>query len=675
MLAVVSLGVVAAVVTIAASVIYFDSLGDVALKREISQDRSLDHDIVITGRQTDIGAASHEHLLNLVGSAVDDFASSIVTDLSIVYGSPTLLVRSPEGGGERGAPNWRAVLINSPRLMLDTILTEGAWPSTGSKDDGQGQLYIEVAVEESAAEEFGAAIGDTVVVAPFWDDLNDSIAVRISGTFIRAEADPQFWSDIDSQFGLAGSDLDYLTFVPDPEVFQSSVGPYFPGMSVRYFWRFHVDSSLARASGANALLQGFDDTKASLQSQIGSYSQNAPLRDILERNQRQTFFSRLPMTVVFSVIAAVVLYFVATMSILMVETQRDDIARLRTRAATARQVVGAFVVEGAAVSLLAIAIAPPLAALAVRWIGVIPLFSGLNDGNPLPVSLGQTTYLVSVLTGVAGFLVMVIPSSLAAKRSVVVAARESTRPTAQSAMQKYYLDVAIFALLLLFAAQLASEGSFVDVPGVGAAQADNINVAMPALVLAFGGFVALRAFPAIVELVARITSLPRISGLVSPAVTLVLWQMARNPRHYSRLSLLMILTAGLGVFASSFAGTLDVSAADRARYEVGADLRVNGISYTNRVQAGETFGLIAGTSGVESASPAFRAAGVDLTAEAGSTFTFLGVDPGTMANIAWTRDDFASSSLDKQMAVLGESRTGILVPSDARWLTATIRPT
>ncbi|MCI0809486.1 MAG: hypothetical protein J4N63_10060, partial [Chloroflexi bacterium] len=54
MLAVVSFGVIAAVVTIAASVIYFDSLGDIALEREIARDSGSSHDIVITGRQRDV---------------------------------------------------------------------------------------------------------------------------------------------------------------------------------------------------------------------------------------------------------------------------------------------------------------------------------------------------------------------------------------------------------------------------------------------------------------------------------------------------------------------------------------------------------------------------------------------------------------------------------------------
>jgi len=675
MLTVVSVGVMAAVVTIAASVIYFDSLGDIALTREIANDRVGSHDIVISGRETDIDAASNRRILELVETSVDEFASPIINDLTLAYGSMTLMVEQAKPHDTELDDSLRAVLINAPKLRGNSILTAGSWPSAIVGENEPGQLLIDVALEESAAGLLDLVVGDTVIVAPFWDDLNDSIAVRISGTFARSGADPNFWSEVTDKFFLDDPDLNFLPLIPDPGVFESVVGPYLPKMAVRYFWRFHVDSSRVNASGANNLLLGFNKLKAELQPKISSYSQKIPLQSLLERNQQQTFFSRLPMTVVFSVIAAVVLYFVGTMSILMVETQRDDIARLRTRAATVRQVVGAFVIEGAVVALLAILLAPPIAALVVKWLGVIPLFSGLNGGDLLPVSLGQAAYVVSILTGVAGFLAMVIPASLAAKRTVVSSVRESTRPSPQGAMQKYYLDIVLFGLLLLFASQLTSDGSFVDVPGVGATQVDKLNVAMPALVLAFGGFVALRAFPAMVEVVARLTSLPRISGLVSPAVSLVLWQMARNPRHYSRLSLLMILTAGLGVFASSFAGTLEVSASDRARYQSGSDLRVNGISYTNRVKTAGTFRSIADTSGVELAAPAFRTVGVDLTADVVSTFTYLGVDPEPMVDIAWVREDFASISLADQMELLAGSRTGIAIPEDAVFVTAKVRPT
>ena len=675
MLTVVSLGVMAAVVTIAASVIYFDSLGDIALAREIANDKVSSHDIVISGKETDIDGTRNQSLLELVETSVYEFASPIITNLTIAYGSTTLMVEQAKSSNIDLDDSLRAVLINAPAIQDNSIMTAGSWPSTTVSETKTEQLLIDVALEESAAKLLKLSVGDTVIVRPFSDDLSNSITLRISGTFSKSGSDPNFWPEISDKFFLDDPDLNFLPFIPNPRVFESVVGPYYPEMAVRYFWRFHVDSSLVTTSVANNLLLGFDKLKAELQPKVGSYSQKIPLQSLLERNQQQTFFSRLPMTVVFSVIAAVVLYFVGTMSILMVETQREDIARLRTRAATVRQLIGAFVIEGAVIASVAILLAPPIAALAVKWLGVIPLFRGLNGGEPLPINLGQAAYVVSILTGIAGFLAMVIPASIAARRTVVTSVLESTRPSAHGAMQKYYLDVVLFGLLLLFASQLTSDGSFVDFPSVGATQIDKINVAMPALVLAFGGYVALRAFPAMVEAIARLTSLRRISEFVSPAISLVLWQMARNPRHYSRLSLLMILTAGLGVFASSFAGTLDLTASDAARYQSGSDIRLNGISYTNRLQAGRSFRNITSTSGVELAAPAFRTLGLDLTTGVGSTFTYLGVDPKPMADIAWVRDDFAPITLADQMELLSSSRTGVPIPDDAKWITAKVRPT
>ncbi|HJP27699.1 MAG TPA: hypothetical protein QF694_02695, partial [Dehalococcoidia bacterium] len=137
MLTVVSVGVVSAVVTIAASVIYFDSLGDIALKREISAGGGANHDIVISGRETDVDAASNQELLGLVESAVDEIASSVATDMTLTYGSPTLLVEPPENADpdpEAVVPetdgSWRAVLVNAPDLQVNSLLTEGDWPSS-----------------------------------------------------------------------------------------------------------------------------------------------------------------------------------------------------------------------------------------------------------------------------------------------------------------------------------------------------------------------------------------------------------------------------------------------------------------------------------------------------------------------------------------------------------------
>ncbi|GIT19436.1 MAG: hypothetical protein CM1200mP39_22420 [Dehalococcoidia bacterium] len=73
--------------------------------------------------------------------------------------------------------------------------------------------------------------------------------------------------------------------------------------------------------------------------------------------------------------------------------------------------------------------------------GVIPFFNDLNGGLPLPVRLGQMAYFVSVLQVWQGFFLWSSPASIAAKKTVVSSVRESTRPSPQNVMQRYYLDV------------------------------------------------------------------------------------------------------------------------------------------------------------------------------------------------------------------------------------------
>ena len=54
--------------------------------------------------------------------------------------------------------------------------------------------------------------------------------------------------------------------------------------------------------------------------------------------------------------------------------------------------------------------------------------------------------------------------------------------------------------------------------------------------------------------------------------------MARNPSHYSKVSYIIVLTAGVGVFASTFSETLVKSSQDGVFYNTGSDIRFKSIS-------------------------------------------------------------------------------------------------
>ncbi|MBT4340528.1 MAG: ABC transporter permease [Chloroflexi bacterium] len=151
--------------------------------------------------------------------------------------------------------------------------------------------------------------------------------------------------------------------------------------------------------------------------------------------------------------------------------------------------------------------------------------------------------------------------------------------------------------------------------------------------------------------------------------------MARNPAHHSRLSLLLILTAALGVFAASFGATLQQSAIDQAYYRTGADVKITSVNVRS---GGISFSIVDELSeldDVEAVSPIYRETAninAGLTVEG---FQLIGVDLETIEDVGWFRDDFGLTPFNSKVAVLDVGgAAGIELPTEGKWLTANILP-
>ena len=126
--------------------------------------------------------------------------------------------------------------------------------------------------------------------------------------------------------------------------------------------------------------------------------------------------------------------------------------------------------------------------------------------------------------------------------------------------------------------------------------------------------------------------------------SMTLWHMARNPMQYSWLMLLLVLSGGIGILATTVGATLDRSYEERIRYNAGTDIRIYSLPpYVGR-RDGKLEETYLGVYGVESASPALRGGGHVGTGGAGPTFSYLAVD--TPSFDPWYRGDFSERELN-----------------------------
>jgi hypothetical protein len=250
---------------------------------------------------------------------------------------------------------------------------------------------------------------------------------------------------------------------------------------------------------------------------------------------------------------------------LLVERRWEEIAMLRSRGASAWQVLTTAAIEASLLGVGAALAAPFLAAGAVAMLGKTGTFKPVSGGDFLAYTVVPDAVLLAAAGSALAVLSVLLPTFVAARRSMLEYLRGSARPQ-EPILQRYYLDFAVAGLAALALWELNQRGSVYDPRSVGGWSADPLLLASPILLILAVGALMFRFLPLILSVVSRVMSLT--SG---PGVTLGLWQLTRSPSRYSQLALLVIMAASVGTFAATYGETTDRSQDDRALYEAGVD--------------------------------------------------------------------------------------------------------
>ena len=688
------LGVLLASGIMAGTVVYFDALREVALRVTLDKLSQREVDILMQGDKGPTDRRERARVEGLANSVIASRVEWMVRDRYFASKTPTFFLAEPGREEEAGGDDARAYFAYLPRLMEHSTLVAGRLPRDDALNNPGQPLEIEAIIPAEAAQLFGLQVADRVATVPHWDDEIPSVTVVVSGIFERNEPGTEFWYLEDAVLNAAtGPTFRTAPLHISEAAYFDVLGPALPRMDSIYAWLLSVDDGRINAGNSAFALFDTEAMNSVMSATLSTYRQSTALDNALREYDRRLFFSKLPMFVVLILIAIVILYYVVTLASLTVEERRAEVALLRSRGANSSQIMTVFVLEGATIAGVAVGLGPILAALSISFLGYTPAFSDLTGGDRLVTTISPLAYAMSGIGGALSFAALIVPAVQASRISVTQQRQQAARPTSQPAFQRYYLDVVLLLVSLFLFRQLTEQGSVVATQLFGDLAVNQMLLALPGLMLVASAMVLLRLFPLAMQLGSRISSKWLPAGAV-----LGVWQMARNPAHYARLSLLLILTAGLGIFASSFGATLERSFEERVLYSTGSDVRVDGVrehittrrnfrrwgrstptptptpvlSPTPRATIEEAYG---GVEGVEVVSPVFRNRGNDLSKFFGDSFTMIALEPDSFSEVAWFREDFAG----KPMAELLGSLTpdvmldGITLPEDAAKLSIRLK--
>ena len=654
-LSVVFAGMLLSSTTMSGSIMYFDSLRDIALDFELSK---------ISSEKLDVNVSSSEK--PLMGEKYiilkDDIEDTLTNPLNKYsnqnfYGTKTSTFLPIEWGKtgeemEKGATSRLTSLCNSSQQISENSVVDicKRYYFSFFEDADKEELInfektisnidensIGIYVSKDIANLFKISAGEKLEIEAYWDEPNPIVNVTVLGFFSLSENE-SFNNFYSNNFMQEDSSFIFANFIIKDINELSKLGNKFVSMDSDLFWMIDIEEEKINSTEVSKINSIIVDSPPLLSSKYDNFSFKTGMVESLEMFDSNLSTAAIPMKTILILISVVIIFFVFSLVSLIVEDQKEEITFLSSRGASLRQIYIIFNLEFLVMAIIVAILGPYVAFFTIKASSFLPWLSEmLNDSN-VYVGITSTSFLFSGLGGLVSLSAVVIPTFFFLRSKLKISSVDEREEP--NIIQKYYLDMWFLLLALLLMWQISQSQSVFVQNLIGESIIANIILLMPSFILLGAGIVLLRIFPLLIRGLSILLSLKYISNFIPSWIVLSLWHIGRSSNTYSRMSLLIILAAALGMFTSSFKATLDRSIEDTVSYRVGSEFRIDGLQIPWNGDSKNINSLQFNDNVIQAHRSSERVKASVL----GPSFTLLSIDSSKLSDdsIFW-RDDFTES--------------------------------
>jgi putative ABC transport system permease protein len=567
----------------------------------------------------------------------------------------------------------------------------GVWFPNEADSDGT----LKAVMMEEAMFRNDLHVGD-VLLYPLFGGSNETLRVQIVGSFKPKNPTSPYWYQ-----GL--DPLMNTLFIAEPVLIQD-LGDKRKIPLLRADWYAAYDLREIKTSQLSPLAGVLSRIDIEVYKRLNDTRLEISFADMLADFRRSSVQLQTLLFTLAAPMIAMVFYFITMNSRQALEKQRSDIAVLRSRGASTRQIFVLFLLEGVLLGAAALLTGPFLGWFMAKSIGSANGFLEFVNRKAIPVGFSTDGALAGLAAVAVAILAAVIPALVFTRTSIVDYKRKMARTEKSPFWQKWFLDVALLGVAA-YGWYLFNERQMVSFKT--GMTTDQLNVQpflffVPALTIFAAGLVFLRLFPLLLKLVNVFWR-----KFLPVPVYLTVTQLSRSAKSYYPLMILLILTLGLGVYNSSAARTIGLNSEERIMYKFGTDVVVktvwegqtevkpaappedgggsgsgggsgNGGSGSpggggpqSRPSPGKInyseppFEVFRTLPGVKHAARVLQAkASLTISGKTAGQGVVMGMDNVDFARVAWLRKDMYPMSPYKYLAWLGKVPEGALISSN-----------
>ena len=554
----------------------------------------------------------------------------------------------PQAQRRYGYVAWQSDLMAHVTIVQGTGLTDAQTPE-GSD--------IPAIINQATADELHMQVGQRFIYSDVEQYNPKGVIVKVVGLWQAKDPNDSYWLYDPFLFNN-------VLFTNRADLF-NRVFVQLPNAPHEYSWYAIFDASAIHTVNESRVLSGlqFLNTRANIM--MPSVTLYPALETTLEEFQTRAFLLNLLLFVLSVPMIIVVLYYITTSIGMIIDRQRNEIALLKSRGAATLQIIGIYLTEGILMGAIAMVIGPLIGMGVAELIGDSYGFLLFAQRPPLPLWLDQQTLQYAAGAVVLSILASLLPAIGAARHSIVSYKQELARSSQLPLWQRFFVDFLLLAVAG-YGYRLLSQNHSILMIGQGTQGGANeqklfidpLTLLVPSVAIFGAALLFLRLFPLISAGVSRLANL-----VAGASIVLALRQIARTPRQYSSLVLLLTVTLALGAFSASAAHTIDRNFAEKAFYKIPADLSIwEAWDYDQEAGVFNPPPLNAHyVKGVQEISTWNDYTVVPQQSRNQEKAQLIGIDRVTFPKVCWWRSDFANEPLGALMNALAISDQAILV--------------
>lgn len=538
-----------------------------------------------------------------------------------------------------------------------TIKQGEFFDSTGIEEDGSYQVIL----AEDAARTLGVACGSKYKINPV-NTAKDSFYVTVKGIFTQSDLNDSYWSE---------DLINYITSVFIPfDLYESLIDSGVLGitdLSVNYNLDYHSVNMNAIETISGNLSEdpayygemGYKFEMNSSDILAGYVEKASSLTAILWAIQIPTM-----------VMLAFYLFMVSQLN---VERERNEIAVLKSRGSSSRQIFALYSMEAGLLGLVTFLLAPFIGLILCRFLGVSDGFMEFVNRTGIAAKLSVTAFLYSLAAVAVFFVTTMLPIIPASKLTIVQYKQSKTKVRKTPVWEICGIDIILIALSITFyflyrhfVNTAISDGSF-EATG----QIDPLVFVFSTCLILGLGLLFIRLYPYLLKLINLVGRF-----IWTPAQYMAISTVSCAGGSKERfLMLFLILTFAFGLFSANTARAINNNKEDMIYYRNGADVvikeywiereyAVDGGSVTTYEE--RDFSRFEQLEGVETATRVLINTEARANSNGGGVgnLTMMAIEPTRFAKTAWIRSDLLPVHFYNYCNALSDFQSGAIISSE-----------